>query len=515
MSSPASRRRSRALLSVVAVAVFALTACGPKDDASDDSSPSPSSSATEARTLPPMDLAPFTMDVPTHDLDMLPGATLRAIKGTDPDYDGAWFAVPHADTWTKAMEEAVLARVDAFSRDATDQDVRLDVQPLLAVVGPTVAAARIVSTQKREDTAVAASRVLWYDAQQGRVLDPEDLFSESGWSALRREIASRLQEDPDVNEDRLDAAVREPDAAENRRVWDGIVFLEDGSLLLEVDQGSLAPEGAGVLTARVSADMLGPWLSDAGRRGQQAARNPQPLVLQPPQTAAPRTSQAPTSAPQTSQAPTSSGAPSSSSRPTGSESAEPSASESSATPSRSTSPTTGPSPTESASPESPSPSRTETESPTPSPSPSPTESESPTSPTPSPTESKSPTESESPTPSASASTSSDPSPTESESPSPSPTESESPSPSSTETESPKSPSPSPTETESPTSSASASTSPSPSGSPTPSASASTSPGSSRSPNPSSTEGTQSAEPSPSGTVEASATDAQATAPRLG
>ncbi|MGJ5591026.1 hypothetical protein ACSBQY_07365 [Micrococcus lylae] len=499
MPSPASRRRSRALLSVVAVAVVALTACGPKDDASDDSSPSPSSSATEATTLPPMDLAPFTMDVPTHDLDMLPGATLRAIKGTDPDYDGAWFAVPHADTWTKAMEEAVLARVDAFSRDATDQDVRLDVQPLLAVVGPTVAAARIVSTQKREDTAVAASRVLWYDAQQGRVLDPEDLFSESGWSALRREIASRLQEDPDVNEDRLDAAVREPDAAENRRVWDGIVFLEDGSLLLEVDQGSLAPEGAGVLTARVSADMLGPWLSDAGRRGQQAARNPQPLVLQPPQTAAPRTSQAPTSAPQTSQAPTSSGAPSSSSRPTGSESAEPSASESSATPSRSTSPTTGPSPTESASPESPDP--------------SPTETDSPTSPTPS------PTESESPTPSSSASTSPDPSPTESESPSPSPTESESPT----------SPSPSPTETESPTPSASASTSPKPSGSPspsaspsptetespTPSASASTSPASSRSPSPSSTEGTQSAEPSPSGTVEASATDAHTTAPRLG
>ncbi|WIK81358.1 hypothetical protein [Micrococcus lylae] len=498
MPSPASRRRSRALLSVVAVAVFALTACGPKDDASDDSSPSPSSSATEATTLPPMDLAPFTMDVPTHDLDMLPGATLRAIKGTDPDYDGAWFAVPHADTWTKAMEEAVLARVDAFSRDATDQDVRLDVQPLLAVVGPTVAAARIVSTQKREDTAVAASRVLWYDAQQGRVLDPEDLFSESGWSALRREIASRLQEDPDVNEDRLDAAVREPDAAENRRVWDGIVFLEDGSLLLEVDQGSLAPEGAGVLTARVSADMLGPWLSDAGRRGQQAARNPQPLVLQPPQTAAPRTSQAPTSAPQTSQAPTSSGAPSSSSRPTGSESAEPSASESSATPSRSTSPTTGPSPTESASPESPDP--------------SPTETDSPTSPTPS------PTESESPTPSASASTSPDPSPTESESPSPSPTESESPSPSPTETESPTpsaSASTSPKPSGSPTPSASASTSPKPSGSPSPSASASTSPGSSRSPNPSSTEGTQSAEPSPSGTVEASATDTEATAPRLG
>lgn len=472
MSSPASRRRSRALLSVVAVAVFALTACGPKDDAADDSSPSPSSSATEATTLPPMDLAPFTMDVPTHDLDMLPGATLRAIKGTDPDYDGAWFAVPHADAWTKAMEAAVLARVDAFSRDATDQDVRLDVQPLLAVVGPTVAAARIVSTQKREDTAVAASRAVWYDAQQGRILDPEDLFSESGWSALRHEIASRLQEDPDMNEDRLDAAVREPDAAENRRVWDGIVFLEDGSLLLEVDQGSLAPEGAGVLTARVSADVLGPWLSDAGRRGQQAARNPQPLVLQPPQTAAPRTSQAPSSAPQTSQAPTSSGAPSSSSRPTGSEPAEPSPSESSATPSRSTSPTPSPSPTESDSPTSPSPSRTETESPTPSPSPSPTESESPTSPNPS------PTESESPPPSASTSTSPNPS-------------------------------------ASPTRSASPSTSPDPSGSPTSSASASTSPGPSRSPSPSSTEGTESAEPSPSGTVEASATDAKTTAPRLG
>lgn len=432
--APAPRRRTRALLSVAAVAVLALTACGPKDDSSDGGSPTPSPSASEAKSLPPMDMDPFTMDVPMRDLDMVPGATLRAISGKGPDYDGAWFAVPHADAWTAAMQDAVQARVDAFTRDASEQDRRLDVQPLLAVVGRDIAATRIVSTQQRKDGDLAASRVVWYDAKDRRVLGPQDLFSESGWSAVRHELAARLQEDPDVNGSRLDAAVRDPEAAENRRVWDGLVVLEDGSLLLEVDQGSLAPEKAGVLTARVDATTLGPWLSDAGRRAQDAAQHPETLELRPEQTAAP----APTRAPGSSSAPSSergssSSTPSSSSRP------RPSSTSGSATPSQSRTPS--PSRSESSTPSSsPKPSPTSTK-PTPSPSKSPSPSPSPSeSPSPSPSDSPSPSPSESPTPS--------PSPSDSPSPSPSPSDSPSPSPSDPTTSSPSptaSSAPSPTE----------------------------------------------------------------------
>lgn len=489
MPSPAApRRRARALLSVTAAAVLALTACGPKDEPA-ESRPSPSSS--DAQTLPPMDMAPFTMDVPMHDLGMLPGATLRAISGEDPDYDGAWFSVPHAASWTRAMEDAVQARVDAFTRDATDEDVRLDVQPLLAVVGTSIAATRIVSTQKREDDDVESSQVIWYDAQDRRVLEAQDLFGESGWSALRRELSSRLQEDPDVNEDRLDAAVRDPEAAENRRVWDGIVLLEDGSLLLEVDQGSLAPEDAGVLTARVSPETLAPWLSEAGRRAQEAAQSPAALELgggsspsapaAPPRPSAttPGASQAPETSPgpDASPAPSTGGAPSSSARP-GTPTSAPS--ESSAQPSRPESPS--PRPSESSA----DPSRSESPSPRPSPSGS-------ESPSPSPSESPSPSPSESPDPSESPSPSPTTSPSQSPTPTPSPSESPEPSGSPDPSESPE-PSESPAPSESPTASASP-TSEAPEPSPTASA----------------TGAVESPVPSPSGSGEASSSSTEHTA----
>lgn len=416
-AASADRRRLRAALSLATAATLTLTACssGEQDTGGE---PAPAASSVSAS---PMDLDPFTMDVPALDLALLPGAEVQMISGTDPDYDAAWFAVPGADSWTQAMEDTVQARVDAYTRDASDRDRRLDVQPLLAVVGEDVAGVRILSTRQREDGSVASAQLVWYDAAERRVLQTRDLFSESGFSALRHELASRLQEDPEVNQDRLEAAIREPEAAEHRRVWNGLVFLEDGSVLLEVDQGSLAPESAGVLTARVDAAAVGSWLSEAGRRAQAAAQDPTALQLrtEPSAPAAPAPSSseasaarpaetpsgsAPTTAPETSSArpsarpggpgtPSGSASASSSARPspsqgTGSPSATGSAAPSSGTPAPSSSarPSSSPRPG-SATPSSPAPgpSTTSSAAPEPSDGPSPAPS-SPTSTEPSPTE---------------------------------------------------------------------------------------------------------------------------------
>ena len=276
--SPASTVRLRAGAGLLALGMLGLTACGSGDDAA-SSSPAPSSAAA-TQELPSMDMAPFTLDVPSLDLDKVPGASLAVIQGQDPEYHAAWLQVPGAPAWTQAMDESVRGLVAQYQRD-TDRTASpvLDVQPRLAVAGRDVAAARLLSTERRGDRSVSAVHVVWYAAREDRVLSTEDLFTADGWAAFRREVGARMAGDPAVVQDRLRSAVDAPAQVENVRVWDALTFLPDGSALLEVDQAAMSPADAGVLTARIPADTVRPWLSALGVSAQDAARSPEALVL--------------------------------------------------------------------------------------------------------------------------------------------------------------------------------------------------------------------------------------------
>ena len=272
--SPAPRR-GRAALGLAAVALVALSAC-----ARTEPDPEPTPSTAAATALPPMDMAPFTLDVPSLDLDRVPDASVAVLEGTDPDHRGAWLQVPGAPAWTDAMATAVRGQIDAYRRDTdASADPRLEVQPRLAVVGEDIAAARLLSTETRGRDSVSSSHVVWYSAREDRVLETRDLFSEQGWDAFRTEVRQRMENDPDVVRERLTSAVDSPDLVENRRIWDAVVFLPDGSVMLEADQASMAPAAAGVLTVRIPADTAGPWLSDLGRTATDAARTPADLRL--------------------------------------------------------------------------------------------------------------------------------------------------------------------------------------------------------------------------------------------
>ncbi|MCM3577197.1 hypothetical protein M3686_03435 [Micrococcus luteus] len=270
-----SPRRGRAALGLAAVALVALSAC-----ARTEPQPEPAPATTAASALPSMDMAPFTVEVPSHDLERVPEASVAVLEGEDPDHHGAWLQVPGAPAWTEAMAEAVHAQIDQYRRDTDPSaDPRLEIQPQLAVVAEDIAAARLLATERRGTDSVSTSHVIWYSARQDRVLETADLFTPDGWDAFRAEVRQRMANDPDVIGSRLDSAVDAPEQVENRRVWDAVVFLPDGSLLLEADQASMAPAAAGVLTVRIPRDTATAWLSDLGHVAADAASAPADLRL--------------------------------------------------------------------------------------------------------------------------------------------------------------------------------------------------------------------------------------------
>ncbi|MDT1992246.1 hypothetical protein [Micrococcus luteus] len=270
-----SPRRGRATLGLAAVALVALSAC-----ARTEPQPEPAPDTTAASALPSMDMAPFTVEVPSHDLARVPEASVAVLEGEDPDHHGAWLQVPGAPAWSEAMAGAVRAQIDQYRRDTDPSaDPRLEIQPQLAVVAEDIAAARLLATERRGTDSVSTSHVIWYSAREDRVLETADLFTPDGWDAFRAEVRQRMANDPDVIGSRLDSAVDAPEQVENRRVWDAVVFLPDGSLLLEADQASMAPAAAGVLTVRIPRDTTAPWLSDLGHVAADAASAPADLRL--------------------------------------------------------------------------------------------------------------------------------------------------------------------------------------------------------------------------------------------
>ena len=270
-----SPRRGRAALGLAAVALVALSAC-----ARTEPQPEPAPATTAASALPSMDMAPFTLEVPSHDLERVPEASVAVLEGEDPDHHGAWLQVAGAPAWTEAMAGAVRAQIDQYRRDTDPSaDPRLEIQPQLAVVAEDIAAARLLATERRGTDSVSTSHVIWYSAREDRVLETADLFTPDGWDAFRAEVRQRMANDPDVIRSRLDSAVDAPEQVENRRVWDAVVFLPDGSLMLEADQASMAPAAAGVLTVRIPRDTAAPWLSDLGHVAADAASAPADLRL--------------------------------------------------------------------------------------------------------------------------------------------------------------------------------------------------------------------------------------------
>ncbi|PMC37781.1 hypothetical protein CJ227_06845 [Micrococcus luteus] len=270
-----SPRRGRVALGLAAVALVALSAC-----ARTEPQPEPAPATTAASALPSMDMAPFTVEVPSHDLERVPEASVAVLEGEDPDHHGAWLQVSGAPAWTDAMAGAVRDQIDQYRRDTDPSaDPRLEIQPQLAVVAEDIAAARLLATERRGTDSVSTSHVIWYSAREDRVLETADLFTPDGWDAFRTEVRQRMANDPDVIGSRLDSAVDAPEQVENRRVWDAVVFLPDGSLMLEADQASMAPAAAGVLTVRIPRDTATAWLSDLGHVAADAASAPADLRL--------------------------------------------------------------------------------------------------------------------------------------------------------------------------------------------------------------------------------------------
>ncbi|MCV7665370.1 hypothetical protein M3C23_007720 [Micrococcus luteus] len=385
-----SPRRGRAALGLAAVALVALSAC-----ARTEPQPEPAPATTAASALPSMDMAPFTVEVPSHDLERVPEASVAVLEGEDPDHHGAWLQVSGAPAWTDAMAGAVRDQIDQYRRDTDPSaDPRLEIQPQLAVVAEDIAAARLLATERRGTDSVSTSHVIWYSAREDRVLETADLFTPDGWDAFRTEVRQRMANDPDVIGSRLDSAVDAPEQVENRRVWDAVVFLPDGSLMLEADQASMAPAAAGVLTVRIPRDTATAWLSDLGHVAADAASAPADLRLPDRSTPTPEEQQpepAPEPEPETSSwTAEATGAPVPPPS-TPAETAAPTPSATTPVPSSSAPSSSAPAPTRSATPSSPSspptsssPSGTGSGSPTPStPDPTPTSATpTPTSPTP-------------------------------------------------------------------------------------------------------------------------------------
>ncbi|WP_246062098.1 polysaccharide deacetylase family protein [Haloactinospora alba] len=183
-----------------------------------------------------------------------------------PQIDVSYPEIPNADPLTQRLDDATSQKVSDFTSASADAE-SLTIDWDISVATEDVVAVRLVQEEKDSDGERTSYTTYWYDATSGHTAYSTELVGNQEDLA---ELDSLVKDS--LNEEQVDASTLHPIL----HLYDSMGFNPDGDLVVEFDQGQIAPAGAGRVNATIPKEDVTSLLSDLGERAQSAATNPSP-----------------------------------------------------------------------------------------------------------------------------------------------------------------------------------------------------------------------------------------------
>ncbi|WP_255430080.1 polysaccharide deacetylase family protein [Streptomonospora sp. PA3] len=251
----------RAASAAAALALLALTACsgGEADPASAGASASPSPSPAPTRATGKRD------ELTVVDTAHIPGlkeqtSTEKLEGGVEAElsYPRIPKAGPFADRLAEITEQE--AR-DFAGVEKGAKSYSVDWQ--VSAAGGNVLGVRLIQREKDDDGERTGYSTYWYNTESGRTsYSTELLAGQRQLEKFDRMVKKRLKDTGSV-----DTASLHPIA----ELYDSIGFNPDGDMVVEFDEGEIAPAKKGRVRAVVPKKQVEPLLSPFGQRAQKAA----------------------------------------------------------------------------------------------------------------------------------------------------------------------------------------------------------------------------------------------------
>ncbi|MFC3519192.1 polysaccharide deacetylase family protein [Streptomonospora nanhaiensis] len=244
----------RAAAGAAVLSLLALTACS-GDEArptSGDEAPEPTPATGEADELTVVD----TKHVPGLSEER------TASKDGGVEIDVAYPTVRNAGPFAERLAEITEQDAADFA-GAADDPKSYTVDWQLSVAGPGVMAVRLTQREKDGEGERTGYSTYWYDTESGHTAYSTELLGgQRQLDRLDAQVKKRLKD-----EDGVDVSTLHPIA----RLYDSIGFNPDGDLVVEFDEGQIAPVKDGRVHAVVPREDAEPLLSEFGERARSAA----------------------------------------------------------------------------------------------------------------------------------------------------------------------------------------------------------------------------------------------------
>ncbi|MFC3995718.1 polysaccharide deacetylase family protein [Nocardiopsis sediminis] len=202
-------------------------------------------------------------ELTTVDPDTIPG--LEEESTTEDDGVPVAYSypvIPNADPLAERLSEIAEREADAFVGAVPDAaDFSIDWQ--ISAAGDGVIAVRLTQAETDSEGERAGYATYWYDTSDGHTgASTELLAGNAELAELDTLVRTALEDSGDV-----DTSAIRPVA----RLYDSMGFNPDGDLVVEFDEGQVAPADSGRIRAVVPEDDAAPLLSAYGERAQEAA----------------------------------------------------------------------------------------------------------------------------------------------------------------------------------------------------------------------------------------------------
>ncbi|RFU42907.1 polysaccharide deacetylase family protein [Actinomadura logoneensis] len=208
----------------------------------------------------------------------------------------AYPVVPGAGPLTARLARAVADLTEPYERETgTDRGPpgalvpELNLQWTLTAASANVVGVRLASWKSQGAGAGETRRTYWYDGRAGRAVGSSALVrGEYGLGRLADRVRARIGAKADPRRVTADAAT-----------FASMAFNEDGDLVVEFSDHSVAPDAPGRVAVALSASEFEPLLSDLGRRARAASLAARPGLALGPETTGPETTGPETTGPET------------------------------------------------------------------------------------------------------------------------------------------------------------------------------------------------------------------------
>ncbi|WP_344968670.1 polysaccharide deacetylase family protein [Salinactinospora qingdaonensis] len=245
-------------LAATAAAVVVLAACSSEPEDAQQSSTTQSADEQIEATG-----APDQMTVVDPSLVTGLAEKTRTEEKGGAQIDVAYPAIPNAAPLTDQLKRSTNREVSDFL-DANPGAERIAMSWEVTVTGEDIVGVRLTREETDSRGPRTAHSTYWYDATSGQPAFATELLA--GQKQL--ETLNKLVKEELADQEGVDTASIYPIL----RLYDSLGFNPRGELVVEFDEGQVAPVDTGRVHAVISAEDVAPLLSELGKRAQEEAQ---------------------------------------------------------------------------------------------------------------------------------------------------------------------------------------------------------------------------------------------------